>query len=162
MLNFAPIDLDMSGDLSIRFKLEAFRAGSGSEAGFYDVYDGDAKNYLDWIRQGLDDDPESRVHVWRDGSIVGQVELSARSRFADAGYVHLYFLVPELRGQGLGDDLDDYAAAFFSRRGIDRARLSVNRTNSRALAFYERQGWVRLGPRDDHPESLLFERMIRE
>lgn len=158
MLRFAPIDLDAHSELSVRFKQEAFLVSFGSIDPFHEVYGSDPENYLNWVRHGLQHDPESRVHVWRGQSIVGQVELSAQSRFPGAGYVHLYFLVPELRGQGRGAELDDYAASFFKRRGIQAARLSVSRSNAGALAFYERQGWVLLGPRDDHPASLLFEK----
>jgi ribosomal protein S18 acetylase RimI-like enzyme len=158
VMRFAPIDLDAHSDISIRFKQEAFLVSFGSIDSFHQVYGSDPENYLNLIRDGLQRDPESCVHVWRDQSIVGQVELNTQSRFPGAGYVHLYFLVPELRGQGHGAELDDYAASFFKQRGIRAARLSVSRSNAGALAFYERQGWVLLGPRDDHPASLLFEK----
>jgi GNAT superfamily N-acetyltransferase len=160
MLRFAPIDLDTHGDLSVRFKQEAFLVSSGSIDPFYEVYGNDPENYLDWVRHGLQHDPESRVHVWCGGSIVGQVELSENSDYPGAGYVHLYFLVPELRGRGSGAELDDYATLFFKHRGVQAARLSVSRTNPGALAFYARQGWVPLGPRDDHPASFLFEKQF--
>jgi ribosomal protein S18 acetylase RimI-like enzyme len=158
VLRFAPIDLDAHGDISVRFKQEAFLVSFGSTDPFDQVYGSDPENYLNLIRHGLQRDPESCVHVWRGQSIVGQVELSTQSPFPSAGYVHLYFLVPEFRGQGHGAELDDYAASFFKKRRIRAARLSVSRSNAVALAFYERRGWVLLGPRDDHPASLLFEK----
>ena len=67
--------------------------------------------------------------------------------------MNLFYLVPEWRHRGVGRILHDHAVRVFSDRGMRAIRLSVSRTNERALAFYRRLGWRRLGPRP-HKEAV--------
>jgi GNAT superfamily N-acetyltransferase len=158
VLHFAPIDLEAHGELCVRFKKETFLLSYGSTDPFHEVYDGDPENYLAWLREGLAHDPNSRVHVWNRSTLVGQCELSEQARFPQCGYVHLYYLVPEFRGLGLGAQIDAYATQFFTYRNVGRARLSVGLSNRRAISFYSRNGWVPLGQREDRPASLYMEK----
>ncbi|HEY1071561.1 hypothetical protein [Brevundimonas sp.] len=45
-----------------------------------------------------------------------------------------------------------------NRRGFARARLSVSEANTRALRFYDRQGWAVAGPRPDQPGVVFMEK----
>jgi len=48
---------------------------------------------------------------------IGQLELSVRDyEGKDIGYVHLYYLVLEKRGLGMGKDLHDYALDFLGTK----------------------------------------------
>lgn len=65
---------------------------------------------------------------------------------SDSGYANLFYLVPERRGTGFGPVLQQYAARFFQKRDLERASLSVSPSNLRAIAYYQKHGWRRIGP----------------
>ncbi|MGE4132784.1 MAG: GNAT family N-acetyltransferase [Bdellovibrionales bacterium] len=74
--------------------------------------------------------------------------------------MNLYYLVPELRGQGFSNHLEEFAVSHLKSRGFTRARLSVSPSNVRAVRFYEKNGWRDMGPRPDHPEVRLMEKSL--
>lgn len=67
---------------------------------------------------------------WRMGGFMG----------CNGSQVEMLFVEPELFGQGLGSALLRYARARFGTLTLD-----VNEQNARALAFYQRQGFVITG-----------------
>lgn len=81
---------------------------------------------------------------------------------SQAGHVTLYYLVPEVRGHGLGAELDDYAMALFRDAGMSRAWLRVNPSNHRAVSFYLKQGWEFRGPDPNHPEVVIMDRALEQ
>jgi ribosomal protein S18 acetylase RimI-like enzyme len=87
--------------------------------------------------------------------IIGQLELGESKSSGHAGYVHLYYLVPEWRSKGLSEALDKFAMNFLISLGFKKVRLSVSPTNLRAVQFYKKNGWIDLGERDE-PESPGF------
>jgi ribosomal protein S18 acetylase RimI-like enzyme len=60
----------------------------------------------------------------------------------DAGVIHQLATHPDLRGLGIGSRLVAAAEARIRDRGLTMARLSVEHDNPRALALYERLGYV--------------------
>lgn len=95
-------------------------------------------------------------------AIVGQVELGRSKHEAGVGYVYLFYLDQAVRGQGLAQQLDQYAADFFRQIGCRKARLSASPTNERAMRFYQKQGWADVGQREDMPEVHYLEKTYRE
>ena len=87
-------------------------------------------DWAGWLRQSVQAFPEGWVHLWRDGEIVGQLELILQQD-PRCGYVLLFYLVPHVRGTGLSTVLHDYAVGLFRRHGMEEARLSVSPTNAR-------------------------------
>ena len=69
------------------------------------------------------------------------------------GYVNLFYVVPELRRQGLGRLLHRHAVSVFSGLGKRAIRLSVAARNAEALAFYRKLGWRSVGSRP-HREAM--------
>ena len=78
----------------------------------------------------------------------------------ETGLANLYYLAPEYRGQNLSQYLDQYAIRFLTALGCKKARLNVSPTNSRALAFYLKNGWKNLGPNPKHPEVHIMEKVL--
>jgi GNAT superfamily N-acetyltransferase len=56
--------------------------------------------------------------------------------------LHKLYLRPELHGRGLGSRLLGHCQAEARRLGARRLILAVNKLNSRAIAAYERNGFV--------------------
>ena len=159
-VEFKPIDLPLTKDLCIKYRADSFTVSFGNADKFYEADGKGAERYLEWIKAKMAKDPLLAVHCWLDGNIVGQIELGYLNTDASCGYVNLYYLAPDKRHQGLGKFLDAYVVQYFTAKKIKRVRLSVSPTNLPAIRFYEKNGWVNLGPRQDHPEINNMEKNI--
>ena len=157
-LEFLPIDLEKHQDVCLKFREDSFVVSFGSAASFYGSDGEGAERYLEWLKQRMSEIPGSCVHVWDGEHIIGQIEMRKSRDDAQAGYVNLFYLIPECRGKGLGSLLDEYAAMFFKRFGCKAARLSVSPTNSAAVKFYIKHGWKDLGMREDRTEVHIMEK----
>lgn len=72
---------------------------------------------------------------------IGQLELIIREcEGKKIGYVNLYYLIPEKRGLGLGNELHLYALKFFKGFGVNEYHLRVSPGNRRARSFYLKNG----------------------
>lgn len=78
--------------------------------------------------------------------VVGWCDIQRR---AQEGFRHVGKLgvgmLPEARGTGLGRRLMEAAIEAARRRGMERIELEVFASNTRAIALYERLGFVREG-----------------
>jgi len=81
-----------------------------------------------------------------DGKVVGWCDIS---RHAFPSHAHTGRLgmgiIPAYRGQGVGRRLIDATLRAARDVGIERVELSVHADNSRAIALYEKVGFVREG-----------------
>ncbi len=81
-----------------------------------------------------------------DGKVVGWCDIS---RHAFPSHAHTGRLgmgiIPAYRGQGVGRRLIDATLRASRDVGIERVELSVHADNSRAIALYEKVGFVREG-----------------
>jgi GNAT superfamily N-acetyltransferase len=150
MLLIKPIDLDDHGSEAVANRADSFEVSFGSAGEFFSAYRKDGSLYLDHLRGRMAEQPGSCVHAWNGSTLVGQIELRDGREDPQEGYVNLYYLVPRLRGRGLGQELDAYAIRWFLDRGMTSAALGVSRTNARALRFYKKMGWVSCG---EHPKG---------
>ena len=57
------------------------------------------------------------------------------------GRLHSLYIDPDTLGQGIGHALMSHALSTFAAWGCEHANLWVLEGNSRAISFYERQGW---------------------
>lgn len=159
-LRFEPANIEKHAKTCIVFREDSFVVSFGDATKFYEHDGRGVERYMEWLKAKITKDPNSVVHVWSGDQIIGQIELGTLRDDPTKGYVNLYYLVPELRGRGLGAQLDSHAMAYFKKLGFTAARLSVSPTNSRALAYYKRMGWVDLGPRPGHPEVHFMEKNV--
>jgi RimJ/RimL family protein N-acetyltransferase len=152
----APIDLARHADVCLAFRRESYIASFGSADGVEEEMGPEGAIYLGHLRSRIAQVPEGNAHLWRGERIVGQTEM----RHADdprAGYVNLFYVVPELRGQGLGRMLHEHAVAVFRGRGKERIRLSVSVQNPGAIAFYTKLGWASVGTRPNRETMEIME-----
>jgi ribosomal protein S18 acetylase RimI-like enzyme len=154
-LQFRPIDVERDGALSVAFRRDSYVCSFGSDALFVEENGADGRGYLEWLRDRVIHFPDGHVHAWRGPDIVGQIEMVIGPT---SGYINLFYLRPDARGQGLGEQLHAYAVALLQRRGVRVAGLSVSPTNDRALRYYERHGWRDLGARAgaDHVHEMVL------
>jgi len=93
-------------------------------------------------------DPKMRLVVAeRDGRIVGTVQIAIlpglSRKGASRGYLEAVRIVGDLRGQGLGAELVDWAVDWCRAAGCGMVQLTTQRDRIDAHRFYDRLGWER-------------------
>jgi ribosomal protein S18 acetylase RimI-like enzyme len=156
-LKFHPIDPKRHGALAIDFRRDSYVCSFGDDALFVEENGADGSGYLAWLDARVQQFPEGHVHAWQGEAIVGQIEMIIGSH---GGYINLFYLRPESRGRGLGDELHAYAVALLRRYGVAIAGLSVSPTNQRAVRYYRRHGWLDRGPRPGAPHVHEMELVV--
>lgn len=151
-LSFRTIDLSLDADTAVAFRRDSYVCSFGSDHAF-----GNVDDYLAWLKDRIARQPTGYVHVWDGTKIIGQMEMLIHQTTPVRGYVNLFYLVPEARGQGIGATLHAYFLDFMRGEGARLARLSVSPSNARALAYYQKRGWKDLGPRPDDDTVHLME-----
>ena len=155
-LTLKPIDLVRDGATCVAIRRDSFFESFGTHEGVDTEMGADGGLYLEKLAQRMTQVPEGNSHLWHEGRIIGQTEM----RLSDepgAGYVNLFYLVPEWRHRGLGRLLHDHAVAVFGARGLGSIRLSVSGTNDAAIRFYRRLGWRRVGFRPNKETMEVLE-----
>lgn len=146
-LEFRPINFQKDKDIAIAFRADSFFASFGDDLAFWGNDRKGDQRYIDWLLQ-KDRKKFGAFHIWLGNEIIGQMELALFNEDESWGYINLYYLKPEYRGKGYSQYLDDFAVNFLSNLGVKKAKLSVSPTNSRALNFYKKNGWIDRGPRE--------------
>ena len=108
------------------------------------------------VQGSSDGEKRSFMLAVRDDAVLGFCHFSAAPNNADrperttpggemAGSLHSLYIDPDALGQGIGHALMSHALSTFAVWGCERAHLWVLEGNSRAISFYERQGWQLTG-----------------
>ena len=155
-LAFKPIDLDRHTEQCVAFRRDSFVCSFASDDSFFEQSGPDGAKYIEWLRERIAELPEGCVHVWENGTMIGQMEMCIRDD-PRTGYINLFYLIPSARGGSAGVQLHDYALRLFRKLNITKLHLSVSPTNLRAFAYYRKHGWQDIGPRSDHEEVHLME-----
>jgi GNAT superfamily N-acetyltransferase len=153
----APIDLGRDASTCVAFRREMYVASFGSQEGLEEEMGQADALYLGQLRERIAEMPEANVHLWDGDRIIGQAEMRLRPEEPAIGYVNLFYLVPECRGQGLGAMLHEHAARVSRDRGLRGMRLSVSARNVAAIGFYRGLGWTPIGPRPHRQAVELME-----
>ena len=108
------------------------------------------------VQGSSDGEKRSFMLAVRDDAVLGFCHFSAAPNNADrperatpggemVGRLHSLYIDPDALGQGIGHALMNHALSTFTAWGCKRAHLWVLEGNSRAVSFYERQGWQLTG-----------------
>jgi ribosomal protein S18 acetylase RimI-like enzyme len=152
-----PVNVARDGELCAAFRRSMYFASFGTNEGLEEEMGVHDALYLGQLREKIAEVPEGNVHLWRGERIVGQAEMRLVEGEPDVGYVSLFYVIPECRGQGLGRVLHAHALEVFRRRGMRVLRLSVSGTNAPALAFYRALGWNAVGTRPNQRPMTIME-----
>ena len=69
------------------------------------------------------------------------------------------YVVPALRGQGIGSALLDRAEAVARQRGAEVLEINVDGEDVDARRFYERHGYTNTEPGQDEPMLYYYRRL---
>lgn len=75
-------------------------------------------------------------------SASGPAAYLATETQGNALYLHKLYLLPELHGRGMGRDLLEHVFDLARQSHLSLVRLNVNKANARALASYQRAGFI--------------------
>jgi GNAT superfamily N-acetyltransferase len=159
-LVFREIDLGRHADLCVQFRADSYVCGDGTADRFFARAGPSGRDYLARLSKYMQDLSGSCVHAWLGEQIVGQIEMVRDPSDPSVGKVNLFYLTPDHRGRGLGGQLERYALDFFRARGFGAAWLRVSPTNTRALAFYKKHGWVDVGRDDAVPKMCVMRKQL--
>ncbi len=159
-LRLAPIDLARDAATCAAFHRDMYVASFGTSEGLEEEMGPGGALYLEQLGERVAQLPEGNIHLWDGDCIVGQTEMRLYED-PGVGYVSLFYLAPDYRGQGLGRMLHNHAVKVFTERGMDRMRLSVSTRNEQAIDFYRKLGWVGAGPRPHRLPMQFMELALR-
>ena len=148
-LKFRTMDAILDREHFVNFRKDAFRVSFGHEDNF------DEQEYIELMASRTQEFPEGYVMLEDHGRIVGQIEMHPRDfEGKRIGFVSLFYLVPELRGNGYGKQLTNYAEDIFRRHGVKEYHLRVSPTNEFAVRFYEKCGLVKI--REEQHQHVMW------
>ena len=82
-----------------------------------------------------------------DGRVIGTVQLAAlpglSRKGGSRGYIEAVRIASDVRGQGLGAELIDWAVGWCRAAGCGMVQLTTQRDRIDAHRFYEQLGWER-------------------
>jgi GNAT superfamily N-acetyltransferase len=76
------------------------------------------------------------------GCDLGLVRGAFHDQMKDTGYLISMWVAPEARRLGVGSDLVDAVSEWARTQGLDRLLLDAAETNTAAITFYARKGFV--------------------
>jgi RimJ/RimL family protein N-acetyltransferase len=151
------INAGQDAELCIAFRREMYASSFGSYEGLEEEMGEDNALYLEQLRARIAQLPEGNIHLWRGDQIVGQAEMRLLDEDPQVGYVSLFYVAANCRGEGLGRVLHEHAVDVFRRQGKKLMRLSVSISNARAIAFYRKLGWIAVGTRPNKEPMAIME-----
>jgi len=148
-LKFRTINSELDSDTFIKFRKDYFRVSFGHEEEF------DEQEYIELIQKRTMEFPEGYVIVELDGRVVGQIEMHPREFDGrQIGFVSLFYLIPEFRGKGYGEQLTNYVEELFLRNGVTEYHLRVYPTNVNAIRFYGKCGLLKI--REEQHQHVMW------
>jgi GNAT superfamily N-acetyltransferase len=160
-LQFVEIDLDRHFDVCVAFRADTSVCSFGSAEPFYSQAGDGCDRYRHQLRLQIAALPASCAHAWLSDRVVGQVEMRRDPAEPTWGHVRLFYLVPDLRGQGFGTQLEEYAENLLTQAGMMFAWLRVGPNNEAAVRHYLKHGWIDRGPDSDESSHRMEKRLRR-
>ncbi|GHV33860.1 hypothetical protein FACS18949_08840 [Clostridia bacterium] len=137
---FRPVNVRREARLFEGFRRDAWQAIYGN----LENYNGDV--FIEEAKYLISKDKKSVVFAMSGERPVGLLELEVESPLVyDAGHIGFFYLIPELRGKGLGVQLLGQAVSVCRAEGDRELTLRVFEGNYPARRFYEKQGFTRFG-----------------
>lgn len=150
--SFAPIDLNKHKDTIGVFLIDSFKVSHihiDDESAAID-------NYCNSIRRKQERNPNFCSLLLDGDKLVGLVDAFVSTKDSTYGFVSFYYIIPSMRGKGLGQLLDKHAVHLLKSLGCNRLGLEVSEANQNAISFYNRNGWKSSGKKSKNDMLLMF------
>ncbi len=140
-IEFKCADLKTNMPSCIEFRRDSFQINYGAEKSFDSEMGAEGDDYASGLLDFQAQYPYGVIHVWREDTIVGQIEFHTEALFTDKAFIPMFYLIPSERGSGIGSMMHDYLIQTLRDKGCNGARIPVSSTNDRGVAFYKKHGW---------------------
>ncbi len=148
-MRFAEMDLEKNGKEYLERYHDAWRIAHGTSEGF-------GSRYLKSAALRAAKYPHAIMRSYLGDKPTGIIDLDIETDAAEkAGNIAFYYMDENYRGRDLGVQLIGYAVSIFRPMGRDRLRLRVADTNLKAIKFYERYGFKKVGTQPGSVGTLL-------
>jgi GNAT superfamily N-acetyltransferase len=84
--------------------------------------------------------------VTRGDQIIGQIDFRIEALFTDKAFISMFYLIPSERGRGFGSLMHKYLIHMLREQGCNGARILIQSSNERGVAFYKTHGWRYVKP----------------
>lgn len=158
-LEILPIELPRDAGICVHFRRDAYACSFNDADRFERECGKEGKFYIEWLTNRKREFLPGFVHLWREGEIIGQVEVFPRTGLR--GFISLFYLVPSFRGSGISRVLDEYVRSVAVGLGLEKLELCVSPLNARAVGFYRKNGWRDMGPHPVHDGIHSMELLLR-
>lgn len=167
-LRFETINLKKHWELLLKISEETYRASNFPEEKIQELMNDDGqKKYADFLKERITNFPGGTVFAMIGDEIVGQLtirfgpkEFENYRMAEDEGYVNLFYIAPSHRGTFVSDALDQYMVEYLTAKGCTWVRLTMNKDNARAAAYYKKHGWVDDGARNEELGLRFMKRRL--
>ncbi|MFW8630512.1 GNAT family N-acetyltransferase [Vibrio natriegens] len=144
-MEFVPVNIEQQLDLCLAFRRDAYAVSYGSLDGF------NTEDTTAWFGRLASLPDAGFYHAIKNEETIGQIEF--RKDLMDDegvkyGYINLFYLKPEFRGQGLGSELQDFIFSQLKSAKCQYVQLRYLPANSQGVAFYRKHGWKDVGEMD--------------
>lgn len=153
---FEPINLEINFRDCVQFRKDSYFCSFGTFEGYIETIGTKGEDYRTKLHSRLNSPEWGYYHLWCDDTLIGQLEFKSHSDIEYYGYIHLIYLIPSYRGQGLSDTIHRFLIKQLKVMGCIGAVLSVSRTNKRAVGFYQKNGWQYWKPNQNHQLTDFF------
>lgn len=117
----------------------------------------DGEGFYDQALRAAQENPWAVVCAMQGDRVAGLLQMELhRYQEEGAGFIYFYYVTPEAREHGLGVQLLGQAVSTFRPLGRDKIRLRCSPDNRQGMHFYEKYGFVPLGPAPDSQVPLLL------
>lgn len=102
------------------------------------------EDYARDLRRAARDPNETMLVLEQDGRLCGFIWAAVIATIVDprVGYIKNLYVAPHLRGRGQAQRLMKAAEDWLFAQGVDKIMLDASVVNQRAIAFYEKSGYV--------------------
>lgn len=147
---FVPFDSENDRTLYDAFRRDAWICAHGNEKGF-------DEGYFDFAKRHAAESKRAVSFAVFEGDKCGLLELDIqRGSDEKIGWITFLYVTEKYRGEGVAVSLIGEAVSVY--RGLGRKKLSLNvaEENGRAIAFYEKYGFVKTGSIDGSVGKLFI------
>ena len=145
-IEFRPADLNQNMANCIAFRRDSFEINFGSDKTFDDEMGESGVDYASRLIKFQQEFPYGVIHVCRGDDIIGQIDFRIEDLFTDKAFISMFYLIPSERGHGTGSQMHKYLIRTLQEQGCNGARILIQSSNERGVAFYKKHGWRYVKP----------------
>ena len=145
-VEFRPADLTQNMASCIAFRRDSFQINFASDKSFETEMGKDGVDYASRLIAFQQEFPYGVIHIARGTEIIGQIDFRIENLFTDKAFISMFYLIPTERGQGIGSLMHEYLIHTLREQGCNGARILIQSSNERGLAFYKTHGWRYVKP----------------